>query len=63
MDPIRPISPAGGGTHVPVERLERVSRERDRPARERPPGRRRPPPPEQDGEDGEDGPHRIDVRA
>jgi hypothetical protein len=69
MDPIHPITPgppsigpAGGG---PVERLKPISRERDRPARERPQReRRRPPRPEHGehgGDDGE-GPH-IDVRA
>ncbi len=65
MDPIRPISPTSAGrTPVPVERLERVSRERDRPANERPPARRRPPrEPERDGEDeGGEGRH-IDIRV
>jgi hypothetical protein len=66
VDPIQPISPRiPGAGRVPVERLERVSRERDRPARERPDGRRRPPPPGEsqrpDGEEGE-GRH-IDVRV
>ncbi len=64
MDPIQPISPRANA--IPVERLERVSRERDRPPQERPQQRRRPPAaPEQSGEDpGEDGQQpRIDVRV
>jgi len=66
MDPIRPVSSAVPGANpIPVERLERVSRERDRPARERSQGRRRPPPPdhEDDGEDGQGPGRHIDVRA
>ena len=69
MDPIHPIVP--GPLSIPpvtppVERLQRISRERDRPARERQDQSRREPPPdpdsERDGEDGGEHPH-IDVRA
>lgn len=69
MDPIHPIAPGPPliprGTR-PVERLERISRERDRPARDGQERRRReqpplpPPPGERDDDDGR--PH-IDVRV
>ena len=74
MDPIEPIRPSisapGRVSGVPVERLERISRERDRPSQERPGARRRQPPPgrssERDDADedgpGDDHPH-VDVRA
>jgi hypothetical protein len=46
MDPIHPIAPGppliARATKVPVERLERISRERDRPAKDDPRGRRDP---------------------
>lgn len=73
MDPIHPITPGPSGIPrgaVPIERLARISRERDRrhedelakdgrraPRRE-PPAQERPERPAQEGE----GPH-IDVRA
>ena len=68
MDPIHPIAPGPlpirpGAT--PVERLPRISRERDRPARERQQqGRHEPPPepPPDHGDDDEGRPH-IDIRA
>jgi len=69
MDPLHPISPAAPGpigrrVDQPVERLERISRERDRPERERRRNKPRrdppsaPPPPAED-----DGRPHIDVRA
>jgi hypothetical protein len=68
MDPIHPIAPGPLpiplGT-TPVERLPRISRERDRPARERREQARQEPPPEPPpdrGEDDEERPH-IDIRA
>ncbi|MGO9488516.1 MAG: hypothetical protein ACLQBB_05755 [Solirubrobacteraceae bacterium] len=69
MDPISPIPPEGTRlpslAAPPVERLQRVSRERDRPARDRPdsPARRQPPPTEPDDESGEDDRPRVDVRV
>jgi hypothetical protein len=73
MDPVHPIAPGPPAippaTRVPVERLERITRERDRPSkdareRERERERRRSPAPQESegGEDG-DGPRHIDVRA
>jgi len=69
VDPIHPIAPGppriSPAARLPVEPLERISRERDRPskdAQQRP--RREPPPapePERDPDDGEH-PH-VDVRA
>ncbi len=70
MDPIHPITPGPPailpGTR-PVERSERISRERDRPARDRQErGRREPPPahalPDERDEDDGGHPH-VDVRA
>jgi hypothetical protein len=49
-----------------VERLERISRDRDRPAHERPDARRRrpaPPPPEEPGGEDDDGHPHLDVRV
>lgn len=68
MDPIHPITPGPlpiPSATTPVERLQRISRERDRPARERREQRRHEPPPEpppEHGEDDEGRPH-IDIRA
>jgi hypothetical protein len=67
MDPIHPIAPGPPliATRLPVEPLERISRERDRPSKDSQRRRRREPPPshehEHDGEDDER-PH-IDVHA
>ncbi len=67
MDPIHPITPGPPaiqpGTR-PVERLERISRERDRPRRDGSERKRREPPaPAPDGgEDDGEHPH-IDVRV
>lgn len=69
MDPIHPIIPGLGGPESlapkPVERLERISREGDRPRDGRDRTRRREPParlpdlgPENDG-----GQPRVDVRV
>ena len=68
MDPIHPITPGPAMPSVaprPVERLERISRERDRPTRERRRGRRRSAPePEPDsGPEDDDGRPRVDVRV
>jgi hypothetical protein len=75
MDPIHPIAPGpptiSPATRLPVERLERISRERDRPSGDAEQRQRRQPPatPETPPEDREDGgpedeghPH-IDVRV
>lgn len=70
MDPINPITPGPLPiAQLPVEPLERITRERDRPAKDAQQRRRREPPPAfehqdgKDGEDGEDDRPRIDVRA
>jgi hypothetical protein len=77
MDPIHPIVPGPTpiSARLPVQPLERVSRERDRPGQEGQQGRRRQPPPasspqgepdglgEDRGEEGDDGRPRIDIRA
>jgi hypothetical protein len=71
VDPIHPIAPGPPAIpragSVPVERAERISRERDRPEADQPQRRRRrptppaAPAPARGGEDGEQ-PH-VDVRA
>jgi hypothetical protein len=68
MDPIHPIAPGPPGFRgqgsLPVDRLERISRERDRP--ERDPRRRPRQPPPSHGENAppeDDGRPHIDVRA
>jgi len=68
MDPIHPIAPGppaiSRAERVPVQRLERVSRERDRPSQEQWERGRRRPPPKPKPEDGEDDEHpHVDVRA
>jgi len=69
MDPIPPIAPGPPGFRgqgsLPVDRLERVSRERDRPDREgRERRRRQPPPPHEQSEPpDDDGRPHIDIRA
>lgn len=69
MDPIHPIAPGPSPMsrleRLPVEPLERIARERDRPAKDAQQRRRRPPPPEPEPErDPDDGEHpHIDVRA
>jgi hypothetical protein len=69
VDPIHPIAPGppriSPAARLPVEPLERIARERDRPSKDGQQRRRREPPPagrasEQDEDDGR--PH-IDVRA
>lgn len=68
MDPIHPIAPGppriSPAARLPVEPLERITRERDRPSKDGQQRRRREPPPapalERDEDDGR--PH-IDVRA
>jgi hypothetical protein len=66
MDPIHPIIPGPAPIPrgmAPVDRLERLSRERDRPAKDRQQQpRREPPAPEpEDGED--DGRPHVDIRV
>ena len=70
MDPIEPISSrlpaAARASGAPIERLERITRERDRPEheRERSAPRRRPPArPRPGADDDPDAPRHIDVRA
>jgi hypothetical protein len=68
VDPIHPIAPGppriSPAARLPVEPLERITRERDRPSKDGQQRRRREPPsapaPERDEDDGR--PH-IDVRA
>jgi len=67
LDPINPIAPGQTPiSRLPVEPLERITRERDRPSHDAQRRRRREPPPtpeaDEDDED-EDGRPRIDVRA
>lgn len=69
MDPIHPIAPGPPAiqpaARLPVEPLERITRERDRPSGERRQRKRREPPPPQAAErrdDDDEHPH-IDVRA
>jgi hypothetical protein len=79
MDPIHPIAPGPpavprGGTE-PVRKLERITRERDRPPQERPPDGRRddartrsdrqPDDADAQGQrrESEDPPKHVDVRA
>jgi hypothetical protein len=65
VDPIHPIVPGPlpiPAVTTPVERLQRIARERDRPARERQEQGRRKPPADRDGEDDGGHPH-IDVQA
>jgi hypothetical protein len=68
VDPIHPIAPGppriSPAARLPVEPLERITRERDRPSKDGQQRRRQPPPPPASEEPGEDDgrPH-IDVRA
>jgi hypothetical protein len=69
VDPINPIAPGQMPiSRLPVEPLERITRERDRPTYDAERRRRREAPPmpdteeDDEGED-EDGRPRIDVRA
>jgi hypothetical protein len=69
MDPIQPIAPGppriSPAARLPVQPLERISRERDRPSKDSQQRRRREPAstpaPVRDPDDGEH-PH-VDVRA
>ena len=69
MDSIPPISPGTSAIsrmgRTPVERLERVARERDRPAKEREGRKRQEPFPETQSEwpEDDDGRPHIDVRV
>jgi hypothetical protein len=67
VDPIHPIapgppriSPAAG---LPVDPLERITRERDRPAKDGQQRRRREPPPAAPERGEDDGLPHVDVRA
>jgi len=68
VDPIHPIAPGPPpiSARLPVEPLERITRERDRPARDGRQAKRRepPPPPEPDVLDADDeGRPHVDIRA
>jgi hypothetical protein len=67
VDPIHPIAPGPPSVspRLPVQPLERISRERDRPSKDQQQRRRREPPPEPEPErDPDDGGHpHVDVRA
>jgi hypothetical protein len=71
MDPIHPITPGPlPVSGLPVQPLERITRERDRPSKDSQQRRRRtlkgtgePPPAVDPGEDDQDERPRIDVRA
>jgi hypothetical protein len=66
MDPIHPIAPGPMpiSARLPVQPLERVSREHDRPSGERQQRRRREPALEEElPEDDGDGPGHVDVRV
>jgi hypothetical protein len=68
VDPIHPITPGPAPVargRLPVQPLERITRERDRPSREQQQQRRRRPPPPSDPHphDDDDDRPRIDVRA
>jgi hypothetical protein len=69
VDPIHPIAPGppliSPATRLPVQPLERITREKDRPSKDAQQRRRRePPPPAQPERDGDDGEHpHVDVRA
>jgi hypothetical protein len=75
VDPIHPIAPGppslSPAARLPVERLERISRERDRPSKDAQQRRHRQPPaapeiPPDDSEDGgpeDEGRPHIDVRV
>jgi hypothetical protein len=71
VDPIQPITPGPSPmsqiARMPVEPLERIARERDRPSQDAQQRKRREPPPESAPEpdrDPDDGEHpHIDVRA
>ena len=66
MDPIAPITQGSSAIsrvgRTPVQRLERVTRERDRPAKERQQGERRKPASDIPAEEDDGRPH-IDVRV
>jgi hypothetical protein len=65
VDPIQPIT-RGTAARVPVQKVERITREHDRPSAEQRERERRkqdpPQPPPRDGED-EDGHRHVDVRV
>ncbi len=69
MDPIQPIAPGlhqiAPASRLPVDPLERISRERDRPDGDAQRRRRREPPPAppRDPDDGDDQHPHVDVRA
>jgi len=68
MDPIHPIAPGppriSPAARLPVDPLERITRERDRPSRDAQQRKRREPPapPPERGEDDGGHPH-VDVRV
>jgi hypothetical protein len=68
VDPIHPIAPGppriSPASGLPVDPLERITRERDRPSKDGQQRKRREPPPPPARELGEDDGHpHVDVRA
>jgi hypothetical protein len=67
MDPIQPITPGlnriAPSAGLPVDPLERISRERDRPSRDPQRRRREPPPAQVVPRDDDDGHPHVDVRV
>jgi hypothetical protein len=67
MDPIQPITPGlsriAPASGLPVDPLERISRERDRPSRDPQRRRREPPPPPPAPREDDDGHPHVDVRV
>jgi hypothetical protein len=67
VDPIHPIAPGppavSRSARLPVQPLERITRERDRPSRDRQQRRRPEPPPEPERGDDDGGHPHIDVRV
>ncbi len=66
MDPIHPIAPGppriSPAARLPVDPLERISRERDRPSKDARQRARREPPPQPEHPDDGEHPH-VDIRV
>jgi hypothetical protein len=67
MDPIHPIAPGppriSPAARLPVDPLERISRERDRPGKDGQQRRRPQPPPQPERGPDDDGHPHVDVRV
>ncbi len=67
MDPIQPIAPGppriSPAARLPVDPLERISRERDRPSGDQQRRRRQPPPAPVPPREDDDGHPHVDVRV